>query len=128
MRVMIVKLLGMRKFGEILAKALFPKPDQDDLRKTMVTRWSANPKYAYLNSLKALANWSVKSRLPGIKCPTLVITAAQDYSPIELKKEYVALMPGARLVVIEDARHGLPLEKPEEYNRELRKVLDERRK
>ena len=116
MRILIVKLLGMKKMGEVLAKRLFIKPEQEDLRERMATRWAENDKKAYISSLKTLKNWSVMGRLHEIKCPTLIVSADGDYTPLEAKKEYTALIPNAKLVVIEDARHAVTVEKPKEFN------------
>jgi len=116
LRIAIVKMMGMRKMGEVLAKRLFIKPEQEELRERMATRWAENDKKAYLSSLKTLKNWSVLERLHEMKCPTLIISADEDYTPLEVKKEYTALIPDAKLVVIEDARHAVSVEKPEEFN------------
>lgn len=116
LRVLIVKMMGMRKMGEVLAKRLFIKPEQEELRERMASRWAENDKKAYLSSLKTLKNWSVLERLHEIKCPTLVVSADEDYTPLSAKEEYTALIPNAKLVVIEDARHAVSVEKPEEFN------------
>ncbi len=116
MRVLIVKMMGMKKMGEVLAKRLFIKPEQEELRERMATRWAENDKKAYISSLKTLKNWTVMDRLHEIKCPTLILAADEDYTPLEAKKEYTALIPDAKLVVIEDARHAVSVEKPEEFN------------
>ncbi|TFG15374.1 MAG: alpha/beta fold hydrolase [Promethearchaeota archaeon] len=116
MRILIVKLLGMKKMGEVLAKRLFIKPEQQNSRDKMASRWAENDKKAYLSALKTLKNWSVLDRLPQIKCPTLIVSADEDYTPLDTKKEYTKLIPNAKLVVIEDARHAVTVEKPEEFN------------
>ena len=116
LRVLIVKMMGMRKMGEVLAKRLFIKPEQEELRERMASRWAENDKKAYLSSLKTLKNWSVLERLHEIKCPTLVVSADEDYTPLSAKEEYTALIPNAKLVVIEDARHAVSVEKPGELN------------
>lgn len=116
LRVLIVKMMGMKKMGEVLAKRLFIKPEQEELRERMASRWAENDKKAYLSSLKTLKNWSVLERLHEIKCPTLVISADEDYTPLSAKEEYTALIPNAKLVVIEDARHAVSVEKPDEFN------------
>ena len=118
-RIAIVRLQGMRKMGEVLARRLLPKPEHAALRRQFVERWSANDPTAYLASLKALVNWSVMERLGGIACPTLILTADQDYTPVDVKRAYMAMIPGAKLVVVDDARHMLPVERPEPFNEAL---------
>lgn len=124
-RILIVRLLGMRKMGEVLAGRLLPKAEHFDLRVLFAERWAENDPRAYLNSMRALVNWSVTSQLPNITCPTLVIASDQDYTPVAAKQAYVDMMPNARLAVIEDARHALPVERPEQFNQVLAGFLTE---
>jgi len=123
-RFLIVRLMGMRKMGEVLAAALLPKPEHAAERVTFVDRWARNEPGAYLRALRALIGWSVSDRLAGIACPTLVVSADQDYTPVAYKEYYTRLIPGARLVVIADARHMLPVERPNEFNAVVTDFLD----
>jgi pimeloyl-ACP methyl ester carboxylesterase len=116
-RLWVVRLLGLRKMAEILARNLFPAEGQSALRETFIQRWSENDRQAYLNTLKGMAGWSVRERLPELTAPTLVISADQDYTPVEAKQAYVRLMPAARLEVIANSRHGTPVDQPEVFNR-----------
>ena len=122
-RIAIVKLLGMRKMGEVLSKRLFIKPEQEDVRQMFVTRWAENDQRAYLHSMRALVGWSVSARIGLIQCPTLVIAADQDYSPLAIKEAYTARIPGARLAIIPDSRHATPVENPQLFNKALREFL-----
>jgi len=122
-RFAIVRLLGMRKMGEVLSKRLFIKPEQDALRKRFVARWAENDRRAYLDSLRSMIGWSVSERLGEIKCPTLVIAADQDYTPVSLKQAYAAQLPQAELVIIADSHHATPMERPEELNLALHAFL-----
>ncbi len=115
-RLMIVRLLGMRKMGEVLSKRMLPKGEQADLRRLFVERWAENDLHAYTASMRAILGWSVADRLGGINIPALVITADQDYTPVAAKEAYVARMPQATLVVIEDSRHATPVDQPERFN------------
>ena len=45
-----------------------------------------------------------------------MVSADEDYTPLSAKEEYTALIPNAKLVVIEDSRHAVSVEKPEEFN------------
>lgn len=122
-RQLIVRLRGMRKMGEVLAKHLLPEPEQADLRRAFIERWAENDKRAYLAAMGAFRGWNVTDRLQAISCPVLVITADQDYTPVSFKEDYVAKMPNAELVVIPNSRHLTPLEKPELFNQALRTFL-----
>jgi pimeloyl-ACP methyl ester carboxylesterase len=82
----------------------------------MARRWAQNDKNAYNNSVQALKDWSVSKHLGEILCPTLVISADQDYTPLSYKQSYVNKMPDAELVAIPNSRHATPLDQPEIFN------------
>lgn len=126
-RKLIVRLLGMRQMGKVLGKRLFPKPEQAELRQLFIDRWAENDPRAYLDALRALIGWTVADHLDAIHCPTLVITSDQDYTPIAVKETYVARMPQAELAIIRDARHMLPLERPDAFNQVLMEFLSKHR-
>ncbi len=51
--------------------------------------------------------------LPQITCPVLLMVGRQDaWSPVAQHADMLALLPDARLVVIEDAGHFAPVERP----------------
>jgi 3-oxoadipate enol-lactonase len=122
-RVGIVQQLGMRAMGEALSSTLFPKPEQIALRETFVARWAENDPQAYIEATRSMLGWNVMDRLEAITCPTLILSADQDYSPVAAKEAYASLMPNARLVVIPDAHHATPLEQPEKFNAALMDFL-----
>ncbi len=115
-RFVIVPLLGMRRMGQALAPRLFPKPQHAALRTQFVERLAQNDPRAYLDTVRAMVGWSVTERLPTIQCPTLVISADQDYTPVSLKEAYVKAIPNAQLAVIPDAHHATPMEVPDKFN------------
>lgn len=116
-RFLIVRLMGMRKMGEVLSRVLLPSPHHAKERVVFVERWARNEPGAYLRALRALIGWSVADRLKDIRCPTLVVGADQDYTPVEFKQQYTDMIPGARLTVVADSRHMLPVERPAEFNK-----------
>lgn len=122
-RFAIVRLLGMRKMGQVLSRRLFPKDEQMSLRTTFVERWAENDPRAYQEAMRAMVGWSVTDKLGSIKCPTLVISADQDYTPVAVKERYTKLMPNAELVIISDAHHATPVEQPEKFNAVLMDFL-----
>ena len=122
-RLAIVRLFGMEKMGRVLAERFFTEADQEPLRELFVKRWAENHPPSYRAALKAAYGWSVLERLGEIKVPTLVVGADGDYFPTAEKEIYTALIPGAELVVVENSKHALPAEKPEEFNRLVSEFL-----
>ena len=62
--------------------------------------------------------------LPGIACPTLVLTGRQDaLLPLAVHQEMAAAIPGAELAVLENCGHLSPMERPAEVNLALRRWL-----
>lgn len=58
--------------------------------------------------------------LPGLRCPTLVACGRQDaWSPLAQHQEMAAVIPGARLAVIEESGHMSTVEAPEAVTRLL---------
>ena len=119
------RLFSLETIAKVLGNLLFPKPEQAELRRKIEERWPQNDKRAYLASLDAIIGWGVRERLARITCPTLVITADHDYTPVAQKEAYVKEMPDARLLVIEDSRHATPLDQPQRFNSSLLAFLEE---
>ncbi len=123
LRLLILKLFGLPTMSKIISKKLFPDPAHQQLRDTFVERISRNDQAAYTASLKGLIGWSVKEQLASLNCPTLIISADQDYTPVSFKQEYIALLPNATLAVVPNSHHALPLERPEAFNQVLGEFL-----
>ena len=124
-RVGIVQQLGMRAMGQALAPNLFPQPEHAARREIFVERWAENDPSAYIAATRSMLGWDVTARLGEITCPVLVIGSDQDYGPVAAKEAYRQLMPNARLAVIPDAHHAVPIERPEAFNAVLGEFLAE---
>ena len=118
------QLMSMDAIGKMVSQKLFPKPEQAALREKTVERWRFNDKRAYLASLNAIIGWSVRDKLGLITCPTLVITADQDYTPVAEKQAYVDQLPNAQLLVIADSHHATPIDQAQRFNQALLDFLD----
>lgn len=101
----------------MLAKHLFPVPEHKSKRETFIKRMSENDRRAYINTQNSLIGWSVLDRVPSMTHPTLVVSSDQDYSPVAAKEAYAAMMPNARVAVLPDSRHAVPMEWPDKFNR-----------
>jgi len=115
-RFFIARFLGMRQMGKFLGDRLFPDPEQSELRRIFIDRWSENEPGPYREAMQAIVGWSVTERLCRIECPTLIVAAEHDYTPLADKVLLTRRIERAELVVIENSRHGTPVDHPEEFN------------
>lgn len=84
-----------------------------------------NTPRGYRGGVEAMAAFDVTERLGGIAQPTLVMPAALDLgTPVRCSEEIAARIPGARLEIIDDARHIAIVEQPETCNGHLLRHLD----
>jgi len=61
--------------------------------------------------LSSLENLDLTAELPRIACPTLVLAGEIDVTfPLEHSRALAAAIPGARLVIVPGAAHGLAIE------------------
>lgn len=90
----------------------------------------ANDSEAYIGAMRATLGTNLRERLGGIRCPTLVISGANDRSPmsgpreLELTHELHRLIPDAQLVIVPDAGHYVQVEQPEAFVAAVRDFLE----
>ncbi|HST28965.1 MAG TPA: alpha/beta hydrolase [Rudaea sp.] len=116
MQVMLVHLLGLRRTAKLIADRLFPHEDQAPKRQRVIDVVGANPKAAYLATIRALIGWSALDRIHAIACPVLILAAEFDYTPLADKRAEAARFPQMEFVVIEGSRHGTPFDAIERFN------------
>ncbi|MEN3794703.1 alpha/beta hydrolase [Fulvimarina sp. MAC3] len=87
--------------------------DLMDALTAMVLRQSPD---IHARQIKALLNRpDAAAYLADIACPVLLMVGAQDaWSPVSQHEAMLALLPDARLVVIDDAGHFAPVERPDQ--------------
>jgi 3-oxoadipate enol-lactonase len=74
----------------------------------------------YARCCDALAGWDVRGEIAAINAPTLVVSGADDPSaPPEHGELLASRIPGARLEILENARHLANVECADEVNRLL---------
>ena len=71
-----------------------------------------------------LARPDARPVLGMIHCPTLVLTGREDeWSPPSQHEAIAAAIPSAQLVIVPEAGHFAPLERPERVTQALRGLL-----
>jgi pimeloyl-ACP methyl ester carboxylesterase len=97
---LLIRLRASRNYGADVPQEAI-KADRDILLSSSIT------KRGLLGQVGAVAAYDSKDRVGQITVPTLVIHGDQDKTvPIERGRELAAWIPGARLEVIEGARHN----------------------
>lgn len=115
----------MTVVGKVIAKSLFPEPQQEAIRKVCANRIASNNKKVYQALLSSVFNFNANKRLQEIRCPTLLIVGEKDsLLPISHAKKIEQAIPRAKLLVIPGARHAVPLDSPEEFNHILKQFLE----
>ena len=124
LRLIMMGLLGPRRMSEIMTRRLYPHPGQAKLRARVAKRNARNDRNAYLASIRALTRWSVRDRLRELAMPVLVLASEHDYFEGDEVDRFLAALPDGRLRRFAGARHGLPLEQPEVFNRAVLEFLE----
>jgi 3-oxoadipate enol-lactonase len=97
------------------------------LRDVMLQNPNPQPADAFARQLDASSRHDVRDRLAEIAVPTHVIGAEYDILiPVWKSREVAALIPGARLTVLDACPHGLNVERAEEFNRAVLDFIAER--
>jgi pimeloyl-ACP methyl ester carboxylesterase len=118
---------GTRKAQEQLLPSLIHKPrlSEASLVETVLRMGEDTGLEAFKRQQTAIMGRSdYRPFLPSIECPTLVLVGREDaLIPLELPREIVARIPGARLEIVPECGHLSTLERPEAVNRALRAWL-----
>ena len=116
MRFVVVAAVGVQPLAGIIAERLFPHAHQADLRTRMTTSCGTISRWAYLQSLRALASWSVFDRLHELTLPVLVVGAEHDYFPPEDTQRFVDALPNGHLHWMPGSRHATPVDSADAFN------------
>jgi 3-oxoadipate enol-lactonase len=102
------------------------KASRPDVMEEVAAMIRATAPRGFIGCCRALMELDLIGRLPEICLPTLVLVGRQDpTTPVAGAEAIAGAIPGARLVVIEDAAHISNLEQPEAFNAALLSFLDE---
>ncbi|HHS97895.1 MAG TPA: alpha/beta fold hydrolase [Chloroflexi bacterium] len=115
---------GMKKQAETVARELFPRPEQEGLRRIAARRLAENDPAAYQATVWAVLRFDGRRDLERIQAPTLVVAGAEDTTvSLEAKQELATRIPNARLEIVPGSGHATPLDRPEAFNRLLLEFL-----
>lgn len=115
-RRLLITLLGMPAVAWVLARRLFPGPEQADLRRQFRRRWRTNDRWSYLRCVHALMGWQPPEDLGHVDCLVLAISGDRDYWTPAQQEALIRRLPRGRLEVMSDAGHAGHIERPDVFN------------
>ena len=114
-RAATVRSEGVEAIADAVLERWFT-PGFADLRRYREMLVST-PAEGYARCCEALRDWDARGTLGAVRAPTLVVAGADDPSTPPADLEAIAAeIPGARLHVIDGARHLVNVERPDEFN------------
>ncbi|HEX8854809.1 MAG TPA: alpha/beta hydrolase [Thermoleophilaceae bacterium] len=94
------------------------------MRQTMLGNPFPQSKESFTRQVGAAGRHETRERLPHLKMPVHVIGAEHDrLVPVWKSEEIAALIPGAKLTVIEGAAHSVNIERADEFNAAVRDFI-----
>lgn len=123
LRLGLIRLLGLKAMGRLLARKLFPYAEQGELRRRTAMRIGANDRTSYLHAIHAILGWSALPAINAVDTPMLIVAGDRDYTPLAYKQAYVAQLRNAELAVVNDSGHATPLDQPEQLNSLLERFI-----
>lgn len=120
LRLLMVQTVGIPWQGKLVARKIFPKPEQEFIRQQLIASISKADPRAYRLAMRALKNFNSLGKLALLQMPVLVVSGSND-STVSMQDQKILAqgIPGARHVVISGAGHGVSVDSFEAFNREL---------
>jgi 3-oxoadipate enol-lactonase len=114
-RARTVREQGVEAIADVVLERWFT-PEFEDVRRYREMLLST-PAEGYARCCEAIRDWDVRGKLGEIGVPTLVVAGADDPStPLGDLEAIAGEIPGARLVVLDPARHIVNVERADEFN------------
>jgi pimeloyl-ACP methyl ester carboxylesterase len=112
-------------FFETIGQFAFSSATPMAVRERFVRMTRTCPPPVIFNDFKACDRFDIRSRLPEIKVPTLVLCGEEDQlTPVKYSRYLHENITASRLVLIPHAGHMVMAEQPETLNRAVASFLD----
>ncbi|MGH7948678.1 MAG: alpha/beta fold hydrolase [Candidatus Binataceae bacterium] len=97
----------------------------DVVREGWMEQIKTDPRVRYTDMV-ACSNFDLTEQIASIDKPTLILAGAEDQGTSPAAAEFIkSKIRGAKLIVVPDAAHNLPNERPEEVNAAIDQFLAE---
>ena len=121
-RARVVREQGVEAIAAVVLERWFT-PEFEDVRRYRDIV-AGTPAEGYARCCEALREWDVRGKLSDVRVPTLLVAGPDHPStPLADLEAIAAAIPGAKLVVIDHARHLVNVERADEFNESLLSFL-----
>jgi len=111
-----------------VAKSLLGRKSLHGAYERFVESMSALRKESYIKAIEATTMYDKVAALSAIRVPTLLIYGGDDrLTPPKIGQEMASKIPGAKMVIIQNAGHLPNIEKPDEFSAVVLDFLAEHR-
>jgi 3-oxoadipate enol-lactonase len=123
-RVVVSKYLPPNTTAKVVARDLFPKPDQAALRDEVLNRIGVNDAASYRYVVDAIRRFDSRAQLDRIAAATLLITGDRDaVVPRGCQQQLARGIRKVQWHIVRDSGHATPVDQPEEFNQVVLKFL-----
>jgi pimeloyl-ACP methyl ester carboxylesterase len=123
-RLALLATAPMSAVAALVARGLFPRPEQAALYEAAVRSLGRNSRRAYFAGVRAILGFDVRAALERVRCPTLVMAGADDATvALDLKEALARAIPGSRWVIVPGSGHATNADHPDAFNATLRDFL-----
>jgi pimeloyl-ACP methyl ester carboxylesterase len=114
----------MTAVGALVARTVFPRPEQAALREAAAARVAGTSRRSYLAAASAIAGFDARVWLGDVRCPVMVVAGIDDRTvDIDAKHALARAIAGARLVLVAGSGHVTNVDQPVAFNAVLREFL-----
>jgi pimeloyl-ACP methyl ester carboxylesterase len=123
-RVVVSKFLPPLTTAKVVARDLFPRPDQAALRDEVLNRIGVNDAASYRYLVNAIRRFDSRPQLDRIAASTLLITGQRDaVVPRGCQQQLARGIRKVQWHIVRDSGHATPVDQPEEFNRVVLEFL-----
>ncbi len=123
-RVVAARYLPAATTARVVARDLFPRPDQAALRAEVMSRVGVNDVTSYRLLVDAIRRFDARPQLDRIQAATLVVTGDRDaVVPRGCQQQLVRGIRRVQWHIVRDSGHATPIDQPVEFNQVVLKFL-----
>lgn len=124
LRAFLLGTAPMSTVATLVARTVFPRPEQTALRQAAVVSLARTSRRAYAAAAAAVAGFDARASLRDVRCPTMVVVGIEDGTvAIDAKDALARAIAGARLVLVPESGHVTNVDQPVAFNAVLREFL-----